>query len=100
MILYKYLEKRNLPESEIKSSVSLQSLITSFLQKEKLTEKNLSMFYETLQARIKAVKKLESQPKEIKKEIVKEITKEINNNREIKVNIEEKDDLRESDSEE
>ena len=52
------------------------------------------MFYETLQARIKAVKKLESQPKEIKKEIVKEITKEINNNRE------EKDDLRESDSEE
>ena len=99
MILYKYLEKRSLPESLIRSMSSLPSLITVFLQKEKLTEKSLSLLYDTLQARIKVLKSQDSQPKEINKEIALEITKEINNNREIKVNIEEKDDFRDSDSE-
>lgn len=62
MILNKYLEKRKINPSILKESPQLQSLVTNFLQSEKLTEKNLAGLYGQIQGKIQVLATVNRQP--------------------------------------
>ena len=62
MILNKYLEKRKINPSILKESPQLQSIVTNFLQSEKLTEKNLAGLYGQIQGKIQVLATINKQP--------------------------------------